>query len=180
MGQQGSTSPFFSFRVSTKSDLSGFCCGLISLDTCHLPVGSCLLGLSLTTAPSWKEKKKNKKPPLPCLHSAGLWAHRHRDTPHVTPDVLESLRAEMDVGDPAGWVSVGSKVGATMARGCREESRMPWLSVLHHRGHLGVGQEALVKPAPFWCGCYTTGDPSLLELPGPCPGQNGLVAPTLF
>lgn len=66
MGQQGSTSPFFSFRVSTKSDLSGFCCGLISLDTCHLPVGSCLLGLSLTTAPPLERKKnKTKNHPFP-------------------------------------------------------------------------------------------------------------------
>lgn len=86
----------------------------------------------------------------------------------------------MGMGDPAGWTSVGSKVGSAIAREGQEESRMPWLTVLHHGGNLGVGQEASVKPAHFWCGYPAPGDSSLLELPGPCPGQRGLVAPTLL
>lgn len=42
----------------------------------------------------------------------------------------------MGMGDPARWTSVGSKVGAAIAREGQEESRMPWLTVLHTMGEI--------------------------------------------
>lgn len=109
--------------------LPGFCCGLISLDIYHLPVGSCLLGPSLHPSPKTLL-------PWPLSPQAA------RCTPHVIPDVLESLGGRDGHGRSSRMI-----VSREQSGGC-DGQRGP-----------GGGQDALAHCAVPWgkSGCWAGG-----------------------